>query len=383
MMQSTKVRPGHLRMRWMAVGFSVVALFCGRCWAQSDGENKKNAAWYFAVSGDSRNCGDVVMPAIAEHVRKDGAAFYWHLGDFRAIYDFDDDYRDANPKGTIITYEDQAWPDFIEHQLTPFGDLPVYLAFGNHETIPPKTREGAIRQFADWLDTPQLKAQRLHDDPQDHELKGYYHWIEKGVDFVNLDNASADEFDPDQMAWISAELNRAASNSEIRTLVVGMHEALPDSIGRGHSMNDSAQGTVSGRLIYQQLVDFRKQTHKNVYVLASHSHFFMGNVYNTACRKEHPESILPGWIVGTAGAVRYRLPVDLAGAHDPQTDVYGYLLAAVSPDGSIQFTFQFLSEGDEPAATRKIYSPDLVHACFAGNKASYVPDGPAQPPQCP
>jgi hypothetical protein len=32
---------------------------------------EKNARppWHFAVSGDSRNCGDVVMPAIAEKVR--------------------------------------------------------------------------------------------------------------------------------------------------------------------------------------------------------------------------------------------------------------------------------------------------------------------------
>ena len=49
--------------------------------------------WTFAVSGDSRNCGDVVMPAIAAGVHRDHAAFYWHLGDFRAINDFDQDYK--------------------------------------------------------------------------------------------------------------------------------------------------------------------------------------------------------------------------------------------------------------------------------------------------
>ena len=30
-------------------------------------------AWKFAVSGDSRNCGDVVMPAIAAGVKQSGA----------------------------------------------------------------------------------------------------------------------------------------------------------------------------------------------------------------------------------------------------------------------------------------------------------------------
>jgi hypothetical protein len=33
--------------------------------------------WRFAVSGDSRNCGDVVMPEIARGAAKDGAKFYW------------------------------------------------------------------------------------------------------------------------------------------------------------------------------------------------------------------------------------------------------------------------------------------------------------------
>jgi hypothetical protein len=95
-------------------------------------------------------------------------------------------------------------------------------------------------------------------------------------------------------------------------------------------MNDSAQGTESGRTVYRQLVEFRKSTRKNVYVLASHSHFLMENVYNTACRKRDPNDVLPGWIVGTAGAVRYRLPKDVNGAGEAKTDVYGYVLATVS-----------------------------------------------------
>ncbi len=47
--------------------------------------------WRFAVAGDSRNCGDVVMPAIAAGVKAERAAFYWHLGDFRALYRMDED----------------------------------------------------------------------------------------------------------------------------------------------------------------------------------------------------------------------------------------------------------------------------------------------------
>src|SRR5438552_1295473 len=52
--------------------------------------------WRFVASGDSRNCGDVIMSAIAKGAKIDGAQFYWHLGDLRAIYDFDDDMVQAN-----------------------------------------------------------------------------------------------------------------------------------------------------------------------------------------------------------------------------------------------------------------------------------------------
>ena len=99
-----------------------------------------NGTWTFAVSGDSRNCGDIVMPAIAESAKRDNVAFYWHLGDYRAIYMVDEDYLSKHPGTNIIGYETHAWPDFIEHQIVPFGDLPVFLGRGNHETIPPKTR---------------------------------------------------------------------------------------------------------------------------------------------------------------------------------------------------------------------------------------------------
>src|SRR5712664_2104971 len=54
-----------------------------------------NTSWYFAVSGDSRDCGDLIMPKIANSVaakRKHlPLKFYWHLGDFRALYRIDCD----------------------------------------------------------------------------------------------------------------------------------------------------------------------------------------------------------------------------------------------------------------------------------------------------
>ncbi len=329
-----------------------------------------NTTWQFAVSGDSRNCGDVVMPGIAAGAQQHQAAFYWHLGDLRAIYHFDEDMQHqpdhlAKPM-TIIEYVNSAWQDFIDNQIGPFGSMPFFVGIGNHETVPPRTREDFIAQFADWLGSPVLREQRLRDDPHDHRLRAYYHWVERGVDFIYLDNATPDQFDAAQVRWFERTLAKAASDASVKTVVVGMHRALPDSISSSHSMNESPAGTESGRHVYTNLLKFREQTRKRVYVLASHSHFFMDDIFNTESWRTHG-GVLPGWIVGTAGAVRYRLPENAKDARAAETNVYGYLLGTVNPNGEIRFDFQRLNESDIPAAVKSRYTPEFVHWCFAEN----------------
>jgi len=328
--------------------------------------------WRFAVSGDSRNCGDVVMPAIARGVRADGAAFYWHLGDFRKTYDFDEDMKAAAPKLTVRDYLATEWDDFIARQLAAFGDLPVFLALGNHETIPPKTREEALLQFADWFDAPVLRDQRLADDPADRRLRAYARWRRGGVDFVSLDNASADQFDEAQVRWFEKVLARDAADASVRAVVVGMHEALPNSFSCGHGMNESPVGVESGRRVYRDLLKWRTDTGKRVYALASHSHFVMSDLYDTPYwnAKGADRGVLPGWIVGTAGAVRYALPTPRP--KFAKTKVYGYLLATAKPSGEVSFEFKELAESDVPADVVARYGADLVRACFAGNSDDRV-----------
>lgn len=326
--------------------------------------------WTFAVSGDSRNCGDVVMPAIAAGVRANGAAFYWHLGDFRAMYTFDEDLVPPAklnlpaPPMTISTYASSAWPDFIAHQIGPFGDLPVFLSIGNHEMYPPATRENYLAQFADWLGTPVLTAQRLKDDPQDHKLRTYYHWINRGVDFIALDNATPDQFDAGQLRWFHSVMQKAEASAEIRTIVVGMHAALPGSVGHSHSMSDWAQGEKSGREVYEAILHAQNSAHKRVYIISSHSHFFMEDVYRTDFWKD---KVLPGWIVGTAGAVRYRLPAETGTARKAMTNVYGYLLGTVAADGSMSFAFQQLSIDELLKANQGRLPEPLVRWCYDEN----------------
>jgi hypothetical protein len=328
-------------------------------------------SWRFAVGGDSRNCGDVVMPAIAAGARAEGARFYWHLGDFRAIYDFDQDIvaarmaRTGRPM-TIAEYQKTAWDDFIENAISPFGEIPVFLGIGNHELYPPKSRPEFLSQFADWLTAEPISRQRLADDPKDHRLKTYYHWVERGIDFINLDNASPDQFDADQVKWFEGVLARDGENPAIRAIVVGMHASLPDSIAASHSMNDWALGEQSGRRVYDDLLKVLAGG-KRVYVVASHSHFYLSGAFATDYWRSHG-GILPGWIIGTSGSIRYALPSGAAAAREARTNVYGFLRGEATPDGVVRFEFHEVKESDVPPPVVEKFTPQLVHDCFAGNR---------------
>jgi hypothetical protein len=120
--------------------------------------------WRFIVSGDSRNCGDVVMPAIAADSRRYAPSFYWHLGDLRAIYKIDEDMEAASANnGLILTCDDyhrRAWPDFISNQIAPFAEVPFFVGIGNHETIPPKDETQFVAQFSGWLTTSPLNEHK-------------------------------------------------------------------------------------------------------------------------------------------------------------------------------------------------------------------------------
>jgi hypothetical protein len=327
--------------------------------------------WKFVVAGDSRNCGDVVMPAVAVGAASAGAAFYWHLGDFRALYDFDQDLLAARRAAgetrplAISDYQKAAWDDFIQSQITPFGAMPVYLAIGNHELVQPKSRGEYLAQFADWLNAPPIQAQRLRDNPKDHKLRTYSHWIQNGVDFVTLDNASNDQFDSEQVAWLERVLAKDMSDPSVTAIAAGMHAALPDSLAFDHSMSDWAQGEQSGRRVYAALLKARNAG-KKVYVLASHSHFYMSGIFDSPYWRSHG-GVLPGWIIGTSGAIRYALPPGATQAVEAKTNVYGYVVASADADGAIRFEFKEIKEEDIPAPVVSRFTRELVHDCFVGN----------------
>ncbi len=361
-------------------------------------------SWRFIASGDSRNCGDVVMPAIAANSAQFSPSFYWHLGDLRAIYKIDEDmaFAAAND-GNFLScnlYLPRAWPDFIDHQIAAFGNVPFYVGIGNHETIPPKDKIQFRRQFAAWLDQPTLHEQRTKDEaaqsssvrndkktkkkddepPEPPLPQTYYHWVQKGVDFIYLDNAS-DCFPESQLTWLDGVLQRDANDKDVKSIVVGMHESLPDSVANKHSMGDSkvTGARESGEKAYDKLLAFHTKTTKPVYVLSSHSHFYVENIFDTQELQKKGDQ-LPGWIVGTGGAERYVLPVPPSDT--AKKDAYGYLIGTVAADGTIQFAFQEVREQDVPLGVRRDYPQTLVHWCFAHNSKNTDPTAGDITPRC-
>ncbi|HEY6290787.1 MAG TPA: hypothetical protein VI455_04390 [Terriglobia bacterium] len=348
--------------------------------AQSAAESP--ATWRFAVSGDSRNCGDIVMPAIAASAKNLGVGFYWHLGDFRNLYNIDEDISRRpgyqSKKMSLDEYRQMAWQDFITYQLDLFKPLPVYLGIGNHELGDQKTvihtRADYIQTFRSWLDQPALRRAREADGTA--TLETYYHWTERDVDFINLDDASIDQFDANQMAWFHRVMGKDESDSKVQTIVVGMHEPLPNSISFGHSMSESGKQVPidSGREVYREMLKAQNGAHKKVYILASHSHYYMNGIFGTEYWRTNG-GVLPGWIVGTAGAQRYALPDAWRDAQVAIQNVYGYLLAIVNPraaegqpaDGTIWFEYKLLNRSDVPSAVEQRFGPALVDFCFEQN----------------
>jgi hypothetical protein len=349
-----------------------VALACSAAWrpsAQSSAAGQSPAgAWHFVASGDARNCGDIVAPAIAETAAHRNAAFYWHLGDLRRSTGTDEDIAHQPAHlGTALTladYQAMEWQDFIDSQIAPFGSRPYFIGIGNHEINGTKTREEFVTTFTPWLDAPALRAQRLKDTPSDTSVKAYYHWIDRGVAFYFLDNATNDQFAEAQLNWFQRLLTRDVADPAITTIVAGMHKPLPDGYNIDHSMNESPTSTATGRYVAGLLLQAQNGGHKRVYVLASHQHFYMEDAYDTPYWKDHG-GVLPGWVVGTAGAVRYSLP--MPSPKIAMTNVYGSLLGTVQPNGEIQFEFQEIHEPDVPATVVQRYGQEFVHWCFASN----------------
>lgn len=351
----------------------------------SQSSQATNGPWYFAVSGDSRDCGDLIIPKIARAIHdRDKQApveFYWHLGDLRRMFDVDCDIiKRKNPsfdcvnrgatsltKDEMDEYLKTAWDDFIEHQIKAFGDTQYFLGIGNHELLAGRTRDDFRKQFQKWLTEEPIHGQRIADEARglsSDEGDTYYHWVKNGVDFIYLDNADAKSFSAAEVLWLAKLLKLDAEDKSIKTIIAGMHEALPYSTSRDHAMDMTCQGICSGEEVYQLLYRAQGLTgppdrQKHVYVFCSHSHYYQKDIFNTP---EHQGQVLPGWLVGTAGAQQY-----------VNTIRYGYLQVEVMPDGTLNPRFVDVTRDMPPLATGQ-GAEELTDFCFKDNKTVHPPN---------
>jgi hypothetical protein len=185
------------------------------------------------------------------------------------------------------------------------------------------------------------------------------------VDFITLDNATHEEFSDAQLKWLRGVLDHdLAPGSGIQAIVAGMHEALPHSTGSEHAMDDWDQGERTGDLVYEWFYG-AQAAGKHVYLIASHSHYYSPDVFNTPYWKQYSNRVVPGVIIGTAGAHRYALPK--TAEKGALSHIYGYLQGMVQPDGQIEFKLHVFPE-EELNRTRWPNAPlDVIHECFVHN----------------
>ena len=371
------------------ISASAIALLLALLLSHVNSESATNRApassWFFTVSGDSRDCGDLIMPKIAryiaDHPTQPAVSFYWHLGDFRALYRIDCDWglarnakfkcvpQKASPSEKGFKKSDylaDAWPDFKRNQIQPFLNkgIKVFLGIGNHELIN-RTPDEYRDTFKEWLTNDWIKAQRKSDASNNiNSIEGdtYYHFIKNGVDFIYLDNANNNAFSDAEIKWLFKVLDADAKNDQVRTIIVGMHEALPGSTASNHAMDDApvCADVCNANKVYDRLYDAQNlggpaAKRKHVYIFSSHSHFFKEDIYNT---EAHKNRVLPGWVIGTAGAEQYQNIIQ-----------YGYLQVEVRPDGTIATQFKEVTRNSRPLATGN-GAKELTSYCFKVNKVA-------------
>jgi hypothetical protein len=311
------------------------------------------------------------MPVIARRAKAAHARFYWHLGDLRALFEVDQDYAGLHRKApdalTMDAYTKAAWNDFEQRQVAPFGDLPFFLGIGNHETIG-RTREQFIAQFRKLLDIEPIRRQRDADEPNanEHTVRTYYHWKESGVDLINLDNADS-TFEEAQLSWAMKVIAADETDPQVKVLLVGMHESLPDSYSQDHSMNEGSDQGASGRVLYKRLLEFRQKSGKPVHVFSSHSHYYLADIYNTGAWQSNG-GVLPGWLVGTAGAQHYSVPPEVKSFTTWAENQYGYAIVHVTPaTGAVHVRFVPVKRQDLGAPLIAEFGKAAVDFCFARN----------------
>ncbi|MEV6529869.1 phosphodiester glycosidase family protein [Streptomyces sp. NPDC051639] len=199
--------------------------------------------WRFAVLSDT-------------HVNADGGTTsYAYQHTARAL----DEIAAARPDFVLLSGDgvDQNRPaDFALFQQVLKEHLPAsipfYWAVGNHESG--AVTGGTLDQFTASTNRPTRQA-------FDH----------RGTRFILLNSTlgSLRQSDWSQIPWLRTELDEAAHDRSVKSVVVALHHPVLDPTGTGASqLSDPSEGA----LLEQWLSDFRQHTGKQVALISGHAH---------------------------------------------------------------------------------------------------------------
>ena len=201
------------------------------------------------VGGDSRDDSSHVLPwAIGEaHAR--GAEAFLFLGDMMLTPQLDGSFA---------------------REIAALDPIPLYPVLGNHE----------IKQFG-FLSIGQAAAERSFAarflgtprTPVRCSLPGrvvYSVNLPGGVHFVALDNVSQSGFGAEQLGWLTADLDWASADHDVRYVVVGMHKPLARNGVTHHGMDADGPQAIADS---DAALDLFARHHVAL-LLASHVHQF-------------------------------------------------------------------------------------------------------------
>lgn len=200
-----------------------------------------------AIGGDSRNDSSHVVPWAFKEARKWGAKAFFFLGDLEFT---------------------RAQDRLFAPQLADLGDIPFYLAIGNHEAELLGVRlpgNHAVKEFKEDF----LKGLDVYFAPLDDEVV-YSADLGNAVHFIALDNVSRkhEGFGSGQLAWLEGDLSAARAANKV--ILVGMHKALANNPVTTHAMDEDGANAI--RDSEAALALFKK--YKVAMVFVSHSHMY-------------------------------------------------------------------------------------------------------------
>ena len=199
--------------------------------------------WRFAVLSDT-------------HVNADGGTTsYAYRQTARAL----DEIAAARPDFLLISgdgVDDDRPADFALFQQLLADhlpdDIPVRWAVGNHESG--ASAGGTLDQFEESTGRPTRQV-------FDHN----------GTRFILLNSTlgSLRLSDFSQLPWLRSQLDAAATDPSVNSVVVTVHHPVTDPTGTGASQLSDPQ---EGQLLYSWLADFRARSGKQIALVNGHAH---------------------------------------------------------------------------------------------------------------